>query len=165
MVVCIMSSRYLYLTFMCLGGKNCSLGVYCVLFSICCGCVCLLCLECYVNHLVMSKAFGFSTSLFLMCWRFVARQLCCFVICLSCAFKILQVLWLYLLLCGSCDCHLIVTYSMAMCVLGINGSHVCLLCASMSHRSLFCLLCGHLCQNIVCQLLVYVLHGSSMMWI
>lgn len=152
MVVCSVSSRYLCLTFMCLGVKCCSLGVYCGLFSIYCGCVCLLCLECYVNHLVMLKAFGFFTCLFFMCCRFVAWQLCCFVICLSCAFKILQVLWLYLLLCGSCDCHLVVTYPMAMCcVLGIIGSHVCLLCvASMSLRSLLCLMCGSSRSNIVC---------------
>jgi hypothetical protein len=115
MVVCIVSSRYLCLTFMCLGIKYYSLGVYCVLISIYCGCVCLLCFECYVNHLVMLKAFGFSTCLFFMSCKFVAWQLCCFVICLSCAFQNLQVLWLYLLLCGSCDCHLVVTHPMAMC--------------------------------------------------
>ncbi len=87
MVVCIVSSSILCLIFMCLGVKYCSLGVYCVLFSIYCGCVCLLCLECYVNHLVMLKVFGFSTCLFFMCCRFVAWQLCCFVICLSSCFQ------------------------------------------------------------------------------
>jgi hypothetical protein len=100
MVVCIMLSRYLCLTFTCLGVKYFSLGVYFVLFYICCGCVCLLCVECYVNHLVMLRAFGFSTCLLFMCYKFVAWQFCCFVICLSCAFKI-NVWFIYVKYCVS----------------------------------------------------------------